>query len=384
MAATRKDLTILGCGFAAKYPEGGGNFSVPLQYLLGLRRMRRPALWLEVMGSTGDPARDARAAATFRRRLEAFGLEDAYCLVVFPAGADDQDLSRARFFGMSRRRLLDLLAGPTTLLNLSYSIRQPLLGMFSLRKLCSLDPTEVCFWMQRMEMGQSHHEEFWSIGLNLYGPESRVPRTNATWKTFFPLVDTALFQPAPRPRIDRFTTIGQWYWDGMIEWDGAWRDFSKKAAFEKFEHLPARHPGVRFELAMNLAGEDPERGRIRSLGWHHIVPHAIARTPRLYYDYLRRSTAEFSAVKLESFAMSGWLSDRSAVYLALGRPVISEPTGADRFLPAESGMFFVRNLDEASEAVRRVTTDWKRLSRSARDCACECFDAVANLRKILA
>ena len=42
-----KDVTIVGCAFVAKYPEGGGNFSVPLQYVLGLRRMRVPFLWLE-------------------------------------------------------------------------------------------------------------------------------------------------------------------------------------------------------------------------------------------------------------------------------------------------------------------------------------------------
>jgi len=29
---------FLVCGFAAKYREGGGNFSVPLQRMLGLRR----------------------------------------------------------------------------------------------------------------------------------------------------------------------------------------------------------------------------------------------------------------------------------------------------------------------------------------------------------
>ncbi len=269
------------------------------------------------------------------------------------------------------------------LLNLSYSIRMPLLGLFSQRKLCSLDPTEVCFWMQRMEMGQSFHEEFWSIGLNMYGPGSRVPETTVRWKSYFPLVDTTLFHPAPRPQNDRFSTIGQWYWDGMVEWDGEWRDFSKKAAFEKFESLPALHPGTRFDLAMNLASNDPEKQRIQSLGWHHVIPHAIARTPRLYYDYLRRSTAEFSAVKLESFAMSGWLSDRSAVYLALGRPVISEPTGADSHLPELSGLFFVRTLEEASEAVRRVKSDWPRLSQAAHQCARECFDAAENLRRIL-
>ena len=383
MTASLKDVTVVGCGFAAKYPEGGGNFSVPLQYLLGLRRMRRPALWLEIMQSTGDPRRDTRIAETCRRRLREFDLDRQFCLIIFPNDPATQDLTGTRFFGMTRRKFLDLVAGPSVLLNLSYSIRNPLLAMFSQRKLCSLDPTEVCFWMQRMEMGQSEHDEFWSIGLNIYGPGSRVPATNVRWKTYFPLVDTTLFEAAPRPPEDRFTTIGQWYWDGNIEWDGEWRDFSKKAAFEKFRDLPALHPGARFELAMNLAADDPERKRISDLGWHHIVPHTIARTPRLYYQYLRRSTAEFTARKLESFAMSGWLSDRSAVYLALGRPVITEPTGANRFLPDQSGLLFVRSLEEASEAVRRVRSDWKPLSVAARRCAQECFDAVVNLEKLM-
>lgn len=381
MTGNRKDLTVVGCGFAAKYPEGGGNFSVPLQYLLGLRRMRRPALWLEVMQSTGDPGLDGRVADTFRRRLREFDLDRNYCLIIFPQGSHDP--ASARFFGMSRRKLLDLLGGPCVLLNLSYSIRNPLLGMFGTRKLCSLDPTEVCFWMQRMEMGQSEHDEFWSIGLNIYGSGSRVPATKVRWKTYFPLVDTTLFDAAPRPPEDRFTTIGQWYWDGCIEWDGEWRDFSKKAAFEKFQTLPSLYPEARFELAMNLAEDDPERKRIANLGWHHIPPHSIARTPRLYYQYLRRSTAEFTAIKLESFAMSGWLSDRSAVYLALGRPVLTEPSGAEPYLPEQSGILFVRSLEEASDAVRRVRSDWKILSKAARRCAKECFDAVANLEKIL-
>ena len=383
MTASRKDVTVVGCGFAAKYPEGGGNFSVPLQYLLGLRRMRRPAIWLEIMQSTGDPRRDRLIADTFRRRLREFDLDRNYCLIIFPNDPATQELAGARFFGMPRRKFLDLLGGPCVLLNLSYSIRNPLLGMFGTRKLCSLDPTEVCFWMRRMEMGQSEHDEFWSIGLNIYGPGSRVPATDVRWKTYFPLVDTTLFEAAPRPPEDRFTTIGQWYWDGCIEWDGEWRDFSKKAAFEKFESLPALHPEARFELAMNLAADDPERKRIEAIGWHHVVPHSVARTPRLYYQYLRRSTAEFTSVKLESFARSGWLSDRSAVYLALGRPVITEPSGAEPYLPDPSGMIFVRNLKEADEAVRRVRSDWRPLSQAARRCAKECFDSVVNLQKIL-
>jgi hypothetical protein len=63
--------------------------------------------------------------------------------------------------------------------------------------------------------------------------------------------------------------------------------------------------------------------------------------------------------------------------------VITEPSGAEPYLPEQSGILFVRSLEEASEAVRRVRSDWKILSKASRRCAKECFDAVANLEKIL-
>jgi hypothetical protein len=378
------DLIVIGSAFVAKYPEGGGNFSVPLQYLLGLRRMKRRCLWLEVMESTGDDRKDVRSIAAFKRRLDEFGLGDGFCLILLPRGGLHTDIGRARFFGTPRRTFLEMVSSGAVLLNLSYSIRPPLVDMFTHRKLCSLDPTEVCFWMRRMEMGQSHHEEFWTIGLNVHGPGSKVPLTDVTWRTYFPLVDTKTFKVQPRPPRDRFTTIGQWYWDGCIEYDGEWRDFSKKTAFEKFMGLPAALPDVQMELAMNLAADDPEEERLTGLGWKHVVPHDVARTPRRYYRYLAGSTGEFSAVKLESHMGSGWLSDRSGVYLAMGRPVVTESSGAEPFLPAESGMFFVNDLESATDALQRVRRDWKTHSRAARACAVECFDSVRNLTKMLA
>jgi len=45
---------FLGCGFAAKYREGGGVLSVPLQWMLGLRRLKLDAIWLEIFPGTGD------------------------------------------------------------------------------------------------------------------------------------------------------------------------------------------------------------------------------------------------------------------------------------------------------------------------------------------
>jgi hypothetical protein len=63
--------------------------------------------------------------------------------------------------------------------------------------------------------------------------------------------------------------------------------------------------------------------------------------------------------------------------------VVTEPTGAERFLPKDSGMLFVSNLEEAVEASRRVLKDWPALAKAARVTAMECFDSVRNLRLML-
>jgi len=376
---------FVGCGFAAKYPEGGGNFSVPLQYLTGLKRMGRRGVWLEILQESGDPSKDARCIRSFRRRMTLYGLE--YCLLLRPpqqgTGPEEHEIGAMRIFGMNAPILLEL-AKEGVLLNLSYSLKPPLVNLFARRLLCSLDPTEVLFWMDQIEMGQSCHDEFWSVGLCMDSIDPRLPKPIVEWKGFYPLVDTELLKPQPRPSgRPRFTTIGQWYWDGMILIGGEWRDYSKQAAFSPYMELPERVPEATFELAMNLKPDDPERGRLRSLGWKIATPHARARTPAAYYDFLAGATAEFTAVKLEAIMGSGWLSDRAAAFLSLGRPVVTEPTGAERFLPVESGMLFVKNLDESVEASRRVLKDWQALSKAARETAVEYFDSVRNLRLLL-
>ena len=49
---------FVGCGFAAKYRENGGVLSLPLQWMLGLRRLKLDAIWLELLPATGDSRLD--------------------------------------------------------------------------------------------------------------------------------------------------------------------------------------------------------------------------------------------------------------------------------------------------------------------------------------
>jgi hypothetical protein len=375
---------FLGCGFAAKYRDGGGNFSVPLQWMLGLRRLKLDAIWLELLPTTNDPRADQANINNFQRRLREHGLGGRYCLLFQKSASDAHDLNEMRCIGISRRELIDRLAGPNALLNLSYSIHPPLLLQFERRIFCDLDPSEIFYWMTKMELGQTHHHEFWTIGLNVHGRDCRLPQWGLNWKTFYPLADTKLYRPARRPFAPRFTTIGQWYWGGSVEVNGTFPDLSKKFAFEPYLDLPKHIPEARFELAMNINADDPEKTRLKALGWHVVDPHRVARTPSAYRRYMAGALAEFTAIKGVDVAWrTGWLSDRAAAFLALGRPVITEDTGAEEYLPRESGFRFVRDAHEGETAVKEVLQDWAKLSKRARNCAVEIFDSAKNLRRIL-
>ena len=375
---------FLGGGFAAKYLEGGGNFSVPLQWMLGLRRLKLDAIWLEHLPGEGNSRDDQRKIDNFQRQLRAHGLGGRYCLLYQKTPDSAHDLDALRCIGISKRELLDRLTGPNTLLNLSYSIHPPLLLKFERRIFCDLDPSEIIYWMTRMEMGQSSHHEFWTIGLNVNGAECRLPKGSLNWKTFYPLVDTKLYRLQPRPHSPKFTTIGQWYWGGAVEVDGMFPDLSKKYAFERYLDLPKRVPEAKFELAMHMNPDDPERDRLRKRGWHVVDPHRVAPTPKKYRGYLASAVGEFTAIKgVDVSWKTGWLSDRAAAFLAMGRPVVTEDTGATKYLPSASGFHFVGDLEGAVAATEDILANWPRRSREARTCAVEVFDSAKNLRKIL-
>lgn len=352
--------------------------------MLGLRRLGLDAVWLELLPATDNRRKDEARIRRFQRQLREHRLGGRYCLLYQTPANDAHDLDRMRCIGMSRPELSQRLAGPNTLLNLSYSLHPPFLLEFERRIFCDLDPSEIFFWMTRMEMGQSHHHEFWTIGLNVHAADCRLPPSPLQWRTFYPLADTKLLQPQPRPKIAKFSTIGQWYWGGGVEVDGEFPDLSKRFAFEPYLDLPRRIPEARFELAMNLNADDPEIARLRERGWHVVSPHRVARTPHGYRRYVASALGEFTAIKGVDVAWrTGWLSDRAAAYLALGRPVITEDTGARKYLPRKSGFRFINGIDEAEAAAREVLADWTRLSKQARDCAVETFDSAKNLCKIL-
>ena len=65
-----------------------------------------------------------------------------------------------------------------------------------------------------MELGQSHHHEFWTIGLNVARTRLPVAKVAAEMANVLSARRYEIVSVAPAPRKAKFTTIGQWYWNG--------------------------------------------------------------------------------------------------------------------------------------------------------------------------
>jgi hypothetical protein len=80
---------------------------------------------------------------------------------------------------------------------------------------------------------------------------------------------------------------------------------------------------------------------------------------------------------------SGWFSERSACYLAAGRPVITQDTGFGKFIPTGEGLFAFNTMEEILSAFEAIHSDYPRQSRAARAIAEEYFRAERVLEKVI-
>ena len=104
----------------------------------------------------------------------------------------------------------------------------------------------------------------------------------------------------------------------------------------------------------------------------------------MYRAFITTSGAEFSAAKDQNVRLrSGWFSDRTATYLATGRPAVVQDTGFDVALAPGEGLLAFRSADEAVQCLESVADDYARHSRAAHEIAVEHFRAETVLGRLL-
>ncbi|QNN24129.1 hypothetical protein HED60_18265 [Planctomycetales bacterium ZRK34] len=220
-----------------------------------------------------------------------------------------------------------------------------------------------------------------SNGLLLDTEHTAAPPTGHRWRPFVNPVCPDLFEHVPPPPDDaHWSTIMNWQAHKPLEYQGKVYG-QKDLSFERFKSLPQ---SIHAAMELAVSGQAP-RDELAAMGWRIADAKAKTRTVDGYYQYIRESLGEFSVAKhVFVEARTGWFSDRSAAYLASGRPVILQDTGFSEVLPTGEGLFAVNNIDEAREAIESVQSDYSRHSHAAREVARECLDAGKAFADLLA
>jgi len=217
------------------------------------------------------------------------------------------------------------------------------------------------------------HDTLFSFGENLGAPDCGVPVGRFRWLPTRQPVALDLWDGPTAPGA-AYTTITTWHNKGKnIDYRGDTYYWTKDREFEKFLDLPRLRKGP-FELA---AGVTPEaRQLLTGHGWRQTHSVEVSKDPDCYRDYIRASRGEFTVARDQYVRPNtGWFSDRSACYLAAGRPVITQETGFGKFLPTGKGLFGFRTMDDVLAAVDAIEADYEGNCRAAQEIAAEYFAA---------
>ncbi len=229
------------------------------------------------------------------------------------------------------------------------------------------------------------HHALFTFGENIGTDRFPVPLHKLKWISTRQPVVTDLWKTSRRPAsVAVFTSIANWSTSGLkdIEWRSEKYLWSKSREFLRFAAAPKKS-GEPFELATDIK-DDKTREKFLRNGWRFRRPHEMSVDYWSYRDYIRRSKGEFTVAKNQYVQLrTGWFSDRSACYLAAGRPVVTQQTGFTDHYGNDGGLFAFRSLGEIAEAVREINADYRKQSRAARTVAREVFEAEKVLRELL-
>ena len=220
---------------------------------------------------------------------------------------------------------------------------------------------------------------YYSNGANIGTPATTAPDGGRKWGHVFNPVATDLIAVTQPPDGACFSTVMNWQSHQPVSFNG--HSYGQKdVEFSKFIDLPAR-VGVPVEVA--AAGNVP-RDELQDKGWRLCDAHEVTATFDAYHDYIAGSLGEFSVCKNVFVAThSGWFSDRSAAYLASGRPVVLQDSGFSEHLPCGQGLFAVSDVEEAAAAIDEIMGNYSHHAACARELGVEYLDAKKLMGQIL-
>lgn len=379
-------LRIVVLGYIVRGPVGGMAWH-HLNYVAGLHRLGHEVLYLE---DSDDSAWSCYNPATGETGADpSYGIafiQEAFARLNLPAAWAYWDQNTSRWFGPRGQdadawcRSADLLISVSGINPL-----RPWTREIPRRVLVDTDPvfTQIRHLTDAGARERAAaHNLFFTFGENFGRPGCLTPDDGFPWRpTRQPTaLDAWEATPPPVDADAAFSTVMLWESYPAREYAG--RSFGMKSrSFADFIDLPGRAPAP---LELALGGHGAPRDELRARGWRLADPLRVARGPWEYQDYIRASRGEFGVAK-HGYATSrcGWFSERTACYLASGRPAVVMDTGFRTWLPEGDGLFAFATPEEALHSLRAITAAPERHARAAREIAASFFDARLVLGRLL-
>jgi len=375
--------TIVLSSYVVRYPVGGV-LSSNLQLLSGFRRLGHEVVLVEKAGyeeSCFDPVRGVTSddcsygTRTVARLLARHGLGRSWCYVA----AD------GTYHGLGPEAIERIFARADLFIDRgAHHTWDEESRDVPVRVLLDPDPGHRQIGMERARRRGTdapRYDAYYTYGHNIGTPRSPAPTAGRTWRHVFHPVDTSLYRPAPLPDGGAFTSVMNWTSLPSADLDG--RSYGMKdVEMAKFEALPTL---VDVPLELAIEGRNVPVARLRAQRWSITAALAATRSLETFRAYITGSLGEFSVVKEVYAALDvGWFSDRSAAYLAHGRPVVVQANGIAGHLPVGEGLFEVADADEAADAIKRIAREPERHAQAARHLAERHLDSSVVLGRFLA
>ena len=372
---------IIVASYVVRLPLGGLQ-SWMLQWLVGFKRLGHDVWFVERSGWPGsciDPTTwtssdDCSAGvASWHALLSRFGLGDRWCYVD----------AAGRYHGASRAQIEDAFRTADIFVDHIRDSEWAEECQWAGHRACVDGEPGLTQIVMMREEGRSAaaipYDSYHTVGLNIGTDACAVPTRNRAWRPVFDPVVLDLFTGDAPSEDAPFTTVMSWQAHKDFVYEGV-RYGSKYLEFPKIETLPSRTAAP---LEVAVAGH-ARVAELQAAGWRVRDSVAATLTFDAWRTYIAESRGELSICKNYFVALNtGFFSDRSAAYLASGRPVIMQDTGFSAHLPVGDGLFAFRTGDEAAAAIDAVQADYGRHSRAARDLAREYLDTSRVLTKFL-
>lgn len=376
-------MKILILGYIVRGPLGGMAWH-HLQYVIGLKNMGHQVLFLEDSDCFASCYNPIMYEVTTD---PSYGLQ--FCKHLFTKynlqyNWSYYDEHTNSWFGLSKRAVETFCNKADVVLNLS--------GINPIREWWSNIParfyidTDPAFTQIKhltnngtLEAAKGH-THFSTFGENFGKAICSVPYDGFDWKpTRQPVVLSKWNISQPKTNC-RWTTVMQWDSYKSLVYKGSVYGM-KSAEFDAYIDLPSKVQD-NFELA--LGSQSAPKQKLEAAGWKITDPLAVTLTTETYQQFISNSKGEWSVAK-QGYVVtnSGWFSERSAVYMASGRPVIIQDTGFSDFLPVDSGLLTFTNMAEAISCIEEVNRNYGKHCNKAREIVEEYFDSNKVLSQLL-